>query len=196
MVCCKRILTTLGLIGVTAFSGAPVQAQDVAIDSSNVRIGRREYSPHLTRGFPQRVFWGDTHVHTSYSTDAGMLGNILGPDDAYRFARGEIVVSSAGVRARLIRPLDFLVIADHSENLGLAPMIAESNPDLLRTEFGRQIHGLVKSAEVFPAYRSGPTRRRSGTRRECHGFSHDSLSLAAGSKVLRRPHSGLELTRC
>ncbi len=152
MAWCRRILPTVGLIGVAALLGAPVQAQDVAIDSANVRIGQREYSPHLTRGFPQRVFWGDTHLHTSYSTDAGMLGNILGPDDAYRFALGEIVVSSAGVRARLVRPLDFLVIADHAENLGLAPMIAESNPDLLRTEFGRRIHDLVKSGELFEAY--------------------------------------------
>ncbi len=71
-------LTTLGLMSVAASWGAPVQAQDVAIDSSNVRIGQREYSPHLTRGFPQRVFGGDSHVHTSYSTDAGMLGNSWG----------------------------------------------------------------------------------------------------------------------
>ena len=98
------------------------------------------------------MFWGDTHVHTSYSTDAGMLGNRLGPDEAYRFARGEVVVSSTGVRARLVRPLDFLVVADHSENLGLAPMIVESNPDLLRTDFGRRIHGLVKSGEGIAAF--------------------------------------------
>ena len=133
-------------------TGMSATAQDIAIESSDVRIGQREYSPHLNRGFPQRVFWGDTHLHTSYSTDAGMLGNYLGPDEAYRFARGEMVVSSTGVRARLVRPLDFLVVADHAENLGLAPMIAESNPDLLRTDFGRQIHGLVTSGAYGDAY--------------------------------------------
>jgi hypothetical protein len=98
------------------------------------------------------VFWGDTHVHTAYSTDAGMVGNRLGPEEAYRFARGEAVVSSAGVRARLQRPLDFLVVADHAENLGLAPMIAESNPGLLQTAFGREIHGLVTSGKYWDAY--------------------------------------------
>jgi hypothetical protein len=56
-----------------------------------------------------------------------MLGNTLGPEEAYRFARGEEVISAAGMRVRLIRPLDFLVVADHAENFGLAPMIAESN---------------------------------------------------------------------
>jgi len=106
-------------------------------------LGKKEYCPYLNIGYPQRVFWGDTHVHTSYSTDAGMIGNRLGPEEAYRFARGEMVVSSSGVRTRLQRPLDFLVVADHAENLGLAPMIEEKNPDLLQTEFGKKIAGLV-----------------------------------------------------
>ena len=115
-------------------------------------IGEREYSPYLSGGFPQRVYWGDTHLHTSYSTDAGMIGNRLGPQEAYRFARGEIVVSSTGVRARLERPLDFLVVADHAENLGLAPMIAERNPDLLRLDFGKKIAGLVYDGKYGDAY--------------------------------------------
>ena len=81
-----------------------------------------------------------------------MIGNRLGPDEAYRFARGEIVVSSNGVRAQLQRALDFLVVADHAENLGLAPLIAESSPDLLKTEFGREIHGLVHGGDLWAAY--------------------------------------------
>ena len=91
--------------------------------------GRKiDYSPYPAKNFPNRVYFGDTHLHTSYSTDAGMVGNRLGPEEAYRFARGEEVTSSTGLRARLQRPLDFLVVSDHAENLGLAPMIAESNP--------------------------------------------------------------------
>jgi len=128
------------------------QVQDVAVRPENVTIGEEEYSPYLDRGYPQRVFWGDTHVHSAYSTDAGMIGNRLGPDEAFRFARGEEVVGSGGVRARLVRPLDFLVVADHAENLGLAPMITESNTDLLRTEFGRTVHDLVKSGDPWGAY--------------------------------------------
>ncbi len=115
-------------------------------------IGEKEYSPYLSQGFPRNVYWGDTHNHTSFSTDAGMVGNRLGPDEAYRFARGEIVVASNGVRARLQRPLDFLVIADHAENLGLAPMIAEKNPDLLKIAFGKQIANLVYSGKYGDAY--------------------------------------------
>jgi hypothetical protein len=118
------------------------------------------YSPYVERtaadsNFAEGVYWGDTHLHTSYSTDAGMFGNTLGPDAAFRFARGEEVLTSHGIRARLIRPLDFLVVADHAENLGLAPFIAESNPELLKSEWGRMVHDLVKagkSREAFQAW--------------------------------------------
>ncbi|MGD9391686.1 MAG: DUF3604 domain-containing protein [Chromatiales bacterium] len=115
-------------------------------------IGEKEYSPYLNIGYPQRVYWGDTHLHTSLSTDAGMIGNRLGPEEAYRFARGETVTSTTGVRARLQRPLDFLVAADHAENLGLAPMIAEKNPDLLKLDFGKKIAQLVYDGKYGEAY--------------------------------------------
>ena len=90
------------------------------------------YSPYPAQNFPNRVFFGDTHLHTSYSADAGMAGAIVGPEEAYRFARGEEVKSNSGLPVKLQRPLDFLVIADHAENLGLAPMIAESDPEIGR----------------------------------------------------------------
>ena len=125
---------------------------DVAIDEEDVAIGRSHYSPFLDQSYPNRVFFGDTHLHTSYSTDAGMLGNALGPDEAFRFARGEKVRASVGEYAQLIRPLDFLVVADHAENLGLAPMIEESNPQLLANAWGREVHDLVKEGDIFGAY--------------------------------------------
>ena len=66
-----------------------------------------------------QLYFGDTHLHTSYSVDAGMVGDRLGPDEAYRFARGEEVVSSTGQPVRLSRPLDWLVVADHSDGMGM-----------------------------------------------------------------------------
>jgi hypothetical protein len=135
----------------TALGGVAL-AQDGEVAPASNSFGKAEYSPYLDQGFPDRVYFGDTHLHTSYSTDAGMVGNRLGPEEAYRFARGEEVISSTGLRVRLQRPLDFLVVSDHAENLGLAPMIEESNPDLLRTEFGRLVHGLVKSGKGPEAY--------------------------------------------
>jgi hypothetical protein len=135
--------------GVHAAEGHPSYGYGQTGDD---HIGQKEYSPYLNIGYPQRVYWGDTHLHTSYSTDAGMIGNRLGPEEAYRFARGETVVSSTGVRARLQRPLDFLVVADHAENLGLAPMIAEKNPELLKLDFGKKIAQLVYDGKYDEAY--------------------------------------------
>ena len=146
------VRAALVLLSLPVTASAQEYAGDVGIEEDDVRLGEPEYSPYLNRGYPQRVFWGDAHVHTSYSTDAGMLGNYLGPDEAYRFAMGEEVTSSTGVRARLQRPLDWLVVADHAENLGLAPMIAESNPELLRTAFGREIHDMVKRGDYGEAF--------------------------------------------
>ena len=115
------------------------------------------YSPYVERtandnNFAEGVYWGDTHLHTRYSTDAGMLGTTLGPEEAYRFAMGQEVISSTGQRARLLRALDFLVVSDHAENLGLAPMIDESNADLLKSENGKRLHDMVKAGDVYEAY--------------------------------------------
>ena len=88
--------------------------------------------------YPERVFWGDTHLHTANSVDAFGFGNRLMPEDALRFARGEEVTSSTGVKAKLARPLDFLVITDHSEGLGStkalydAPRMMITDPQLRR----------------------------------------------------------------
>ena len=68
--------------------------------------------------FPDRPYWGDTHLHTDNSVDAFGFGVRLGPEDALKFARGDEVTATTGMSAKLARPLDFLVIADHSDGLG------------------------------------------------------------------------------
>ncbi len=132
------------IAGATLFAAA-VGSGVFAQDAPGPTAKKVKYSPFPEENFPDRVFYGDTHLHTSYSTDAGMVGCTLGPEDAYRFARGETVVSSTGVPARLRRPLDFLVVSDHSENLGLAPAIRESNPELLKNPWGKAQYDLVQS---------------------------------------------------
>jgi Protein of unknown function (DUF3604) len=121
------LASILPAIALLFTSSALAQQLDVSVTKEDVKIGAKQYSPYLYRGHPDRGYWGDTHLHTSYSTDGGMIGNRLGPDVALRFARGEKVTSSSVVEARLIEPLEFLVVADHTENLGLAEMIEESD---------------------------------------------------------------------
>jgi hypothetical protein len=92
----------------------------------------KAYSPYAERAFPVQVYWGDTHLHTGLSMDAGLFGARLGLDDAYRFARGEQVMASSGQPAKLGRPLDWLVIADHSDGMGFFTDLAAGNPDILK----------------------------------------------------------------
>jgi hypothetical protein len=70
------------------------------------------YSPYAGRNFPSKVLWGDTHLHTSLSLDARAFGVTLGPEEAYRLARGEEITASHGERVKLSRPLDWLVVTD------------------------------------------------------------------------------------
>lgn len=105
------------------------------------------YSPYAGRTFPTRPFFGDTHLHTAFSMDAGAFGARLGPKEAYRFARGEEVVASAGERAKLSRPLDFLVVADHSDGMGFFPLIVGGDRVIMASQQGRKWHDMIYSGQ-------------------------------------------------
>jgi hypothetical protein len=100
------------------------------------------------RHYPNRILWGDTHLHTDASLDSGAFGNRLGLDEAYRFARGKKVTTSTGVQAKLTRPLDFLVVADHSDNLGFFPDLLAGTPQLLQDPTGKDWHDRIKAGET------------------------------------------------
>jgi len=100
----------------------------------------KTYSPYAQRSFPSQVYWGETHLHTGLSLDAGLFGNILGHEDAYRFARGEEIKSSTGLPVKLGRPLDWLVITDHSDMMGIATDIQSGAPNILAVPKGKEWH--------------------------------------------------------
>ncbi len=81
--------------------------------------------------YPTEVLWGDTHLHTTNSLDARVLGVTLDAADSYAFARGDEVVTSTGQRAQLQRPLDFLVVSDHSDAMGVVNQLILGNPKLM-----------------------------------------------------------------
>ena len=121
----KRQIRVVFFWAVLAASLAlPVQADDAGQPSEkkiSEALGAQPYSPYADRKFPTRPLFGDTHLHTGLSLDAGIFGARLRPRDAYRFARGERVKASRGEPAQLARPLDFLVVTDHSCLLYTSP---------------------------------------------------------------------------
>lgn len=103
------------------------------------------YSQPTSRDFPINVYWGDTHLHTNMSVDANGMGNRkLSPDDAFRFAKGEIVRAHNGQEVKLRRPLDFLVVADHAVNIGVLPRLQALDPLILETAVGKKWLQLLK----------------------------------------------------
>jgi len=107
----------------------------------------RPYSPYAGRDYPTRPFFGDTHLHTSFSMDAGAFGARLTPRDAYRLARGEEVTASSGQPVKLSRPLDFLVVADHSDNMGFFPDLFAGKPEVLANPTGRRWYEMIQSGK-------------------------------------------------
>jgi hypothetical protein len=120
--------------------------------AAKVFPAKAPYSPYAGRNFPTRPFFGDTHLHTAMSFDAGMFGCKLGPVEAYRFAKGELVISSSGQQVRLSRPLDFLVVTDHSDFMGLAPDFIGGKPEVLADPTARRWYELVRDGKASEAF--------------------------------------------
>jgi hypothetical protein len=132
----RAALAALATLPIVASAQETVQGGQVgemSISADDMReLAPDEFSPYAGRAFPTRPLWGDTHVHTSNSLDARAFGVVLSPADAYRFARGEEVTTSHGLRVKLSRPLDWLVVADHSDAMGAMNEIVAGNSTLMR----------------------------------------------------------------
>jgi hypothetical protein len=148
---CAFALGTTIVSVVAATAGA--YGQDHTPDKAAIvkTLGQKEFSPYAGRDYPTRVFFGDTHLHTAVSVDAGTMCRI-GQEDAYRFARGEEISTTFGLRAKLSRPLDFLVIADHAEMYGLMPQLLAGDPEILSTDVGQRWYASLTSGNSEAAF--------------------------------------------
>ena len=110
--------------------------------SSSMVEAEANYSPYANQNLPMNLYWGDTHLHTNMSQDSGtalFTNKRLSPVEAYQFSRGETVTTYTGMKLRRQRPLDFLVIADHAENIGLNVSITENDKFLMNDGLGKKL---------------------------------------------------------
>ena len=121
--------------------------EDVHSKLSDLELAEVEYSPPIENKSMQ-LFWGDTHLHTHLSVDAYLRGTRLTREDAYRFARGQIVTSDNGMKAQLRRPLDFLAIADHASQLGILPRLAANDPLLKDWPVGQRWAQFLRDGNI------------------------------------------------
>jgi hypothetical protein len=137
----RKIMRLSPLLALTAaLAAAPTGAQDAINPEGLAGPAGRPYSPYADRAFPTGVYFGDTHVHTGLSADAGGGGTRLMPRDAYRFARGEQVLSNTGQPVKLAQPLDFYMITDHSDGMGAITDIFAGAPNILADPQGKAFH--------------------------------------------------------
>jgi len=137
-------------ISVTAFAQESPPSSDIGImdpAASAHAFPKRGFSPYAGRHYPTRVLWGDEHVHTGWSADAGAFGATLGPEEALRFARGEEVMSSLGEPAKLSRPLDWAAITDHSDAAGVIFEIRDGNPNLMADPLAKRWHDMMAAGQ-------------------------------------------------
>ena len=139
----KVFITSLILSLLVTFS--MTAAQEFSYDKEGVSKGFKKpgYSPYAGRNFPTQVYFGDTHLHTALSGDAFGFGNKVNDEDALRFARGEEITSAGGIRVKLSRPLDFLVVADHAVAYGAMAEVYYGNPTLMGNPQLKQWNGML-----------------------------------------------------
>ncbi|PSJ52197.1 hypothetical protein C7I84_26590 [Mesorhizobium ephedrae] len=150
------LLRSAAAVGLLAALSLPSLAQETVhtdigdfdkTTGAKVYPTKRPYSPWAGRSFPTRPLFGDTHLHTMLSFDAGAFGARLGPREAYRFAKGEEIVSSTGQPVKLARPLDFLVVTDHSDNMGFFGDFLAGKPEILQNTLARKWNNMMQSGQ-------------------------------------------------
>ncbi len=155
-----RSIKKLSLLAVAALSlvtsGGALAFADEDIGKINPEAAarsfpKRGFSPYAGRNYPTRVYWGDEHVHTGWSADAGAFGCTLGPEEAFRFARGEQVKSALGEPAKLSRPLDWMALTDHSDGAGTIFEIRDGNPALLANPLIKRWHDMMAEGQGVAA---------------------------------------------
>ena len=130
---------TAGFVLLTAGFAIAQEADELPDNPGDIYKGR-PYSPYAERNFPTNVYFGDTHVHTALSADAGGGGTRLLPRESLRFARGEQVTSNTGQPVRLRTPLDFYMITDHSDGMGAIVDILRGAPGVVADPVGKELH--------------------------------------------------------
>src|SRR5262245_11467519 len=171
----SRIVIPLGLVvlGASGVVHAQQTTQPILSDIAEPQPAdpakfykKPGYSPYQGKHYPERPYFGDEHVHTGWSVDAGMSGATLTPVDAVRFARGDEVVSSSGQPVKLAHPLDWVAVTDHSDGMGTIAGVREGNAEMMRDATLKRWHDMMKQ---------GPEQAHTATMELIHAQSTKTL---------------------
>ncbi|MFP5329100.1 MAG: DUF3604 domain-containing protein [Alphaproteobacteria bacterium] len=158
------LIATMSVLGLLTGCGEPRNEAESPFAGNVQHAGA--YLPDASRKYPERVLWGDEHVHSSWSADAGLAGATLTPEDAVRFARGETVKSSTGLDAKLERPLDWIAVTEHSDGMGTINELQAGNREMLADATARRWYEMMR-----------------GTREENLAAKKEAVSAQANKKL-------------
>lgn len=188
---CLALLFASGLVA-TAHAEGALTADGVA-DAMKVR----PYSPNAERAFPERVLFGDTHVHSALSADAGGGGTTLMPRDMYRFARGEQVTSNTGQPVKLPRPFDFYMLTEHTDGMGVITDIKRGAPNIMADPDGKRFHEAFAkggddaknaSIELIAKFSQGTLSEALLYQPGSPGYDNTWRDLVAAAEQFNEPH--------
>lgn len=135
----KKNKHLISLIVVLLSIGIPTQTFSASKEDS-ANNAKKSYSPYAGHNYPTRPLFGDQHLHSSWSADAIATGTRVSPEQAFRFARGEEIISTTGVPAKLSRPLDWLALTDHSDGMGFMSDVLSGKPSLMSDPILKEWH--------------------------------------------------------
>lgn len=117
-------------------------AQIFDTETELLQRGVKKTGQPVNKPAERKAFFGDLHVHTTYSFDGYAFGTLATPYDAYRFAKGESISNPAGFAMQLSRPLDFYAVTDHAMFLGVVEAAADTSTAFSKNPFSKPYHDL------------------------------------------------------
>ena len=110
------------------------------------------------------AYFGDVHVHTGWSFDALTNGSKTTPTDAYAWAQGKAITGSGGPEMQIKTPLDFYMVADHAEYMGVFNQMSNPDSPISKTET-RQGRDLARRQRADADLCRHPARHERGQAR-------------------------------
>jgi Protein of unknown function (DUF3604) len=145
MMSIRSTAAILAGVSLLALLGCSKDADKASSAMLAAKTAEGGYLPDANRKHPERVLWGDEHVHTAWSADAGLSGATLGPEDAVRFAKGEELMASSGQKAQLHRALDWIAVTDHSDGMGTIDQLNVGNPEMMADPTAKRWYDMMQA---------------------------------------------------
>ncbi len=178
----------LTLLFVSSFLAANVIAADKT---------QAPYSPNADIEYPNQLLFGETHIHSALSADAGAGGTTLLPRDIYRMAKGEQVMSNTNQPIKRARPMDFMCITEHTDGMGVITDIFKGTPEIMKDKQGADYHkrfamggkeARLASQDLIKQFSQGTISKKLVYQPGNPGYKRTWEDLVSAAEEFNEPH--------